>query len=164
MRWRDIRSVQLERVAHAATIIGVPVVLLTLLLGYFQILEGNRATRLTNFITLTSRVFNPANTEIIDAIENWKPILVPEGKYTEAQLDNYLQDFETIDAVYQEGLLSEAQLCMFSYYITLTASNKEISDYIKKIRQAQAVASKPFFTGYYRLVELVGKSRLPACR
>jgi hypothetical protein len=90
--------------------------------------------------------------------------LVPEGKFTEAQLDNYLTDLETIDEVYEEGLLSEAQLCMFSYYITLTASNKETSDYIKKIRQEQNPASKPFFTGYYRLVELVKKSRLPDCR
>ena len=61
-----------------------------------------------------------------------KPILAPEGKFTEAQLDNYLEDFEIIEEVYEEGLLSEAQLCMFSYYVTLTANNKEISDYIKK--------------------------------
>ena len=164
MRWGGIRSDELERAAHAATIIGVPLVILTVLFGYFQILEGNRAARLTNFITLTSRFFNPANTDIIDSIENWKPILAPEGKFTEAQLDNYLSDFDTIDEVYEEGLLTEAQLCMFSYYITLTATNKEISDYIKKIRQAQAAASKPFFIGYYRLVELVGKSRLPDCK
>lgn len=164
MRWSGIRSEQLERAAHAATIIGVPLFLLTVLLGYFQILEGNRAARLTNFITLSNRVFNPANTEIIDALENWKPILAPEGKFTEAQLDNYLADFDTIDEVYEEGLLTETQLCMFSYYITLTATNKEISDYIKKVRQAQTAKSKPFFVGYYRLVELVGKSRLPDCR
>jgi hypothetical protein len=164
MRWCGISSEQLERAAHAATIIGVPLVLLTILLGYFQTLESNRAARLTNYITLASRVFNPANTQIIDAIENWKPILAPEGKFSEAQLDNYLTDFETIDEVYKEGLLSEAQLCMFSYYITRTANNKEISDYIKKIRQEQTAASKPFFVGYYRLVELVGKSKLPDCR
>ena len=164
MRWGGIRSEQLERAAHAATIIGVPLFLLTVLLGYFQILEGNRAARLTNFIALTNRVFNPANTEIIDAIENWKPILAPAGKFTEAQLDNYLADFDTIDEVYQEGLLTEPQLCMFSYYITLTATNKEILDYIKKIRQAQTATSKPFFVGYYRLVELVRKSRIPDCR
>ena len=164
MRWGGIRSDQLERAAHAATIIGVPLVFLTILLGYFQILESNRAARLTNFITLASRVFNPANTQIIDAIENWKPILAPEGKFTEAELDNYLTDFETIDEVYEEGLLSEAQLCTFSYYITITKSNREISDYVKKIRQAQSASSKPFFIGYYRLIELVEKSRLPDCR
>jgi hypothetical protein len=164
MRWRGISSDLLERAAHAATIIGVPLVLLTVLFGYFQMLDGNRAARLTNFITLTARFFNPTNTEIIDAIENWKPILVPKGKFTEAQLDNYLADFETIDEVYEEDLLTEAQLCMFSYYITLTATNKEISSYIAKVRRAQTAGSKPFFMGYYRLVELVGKSRLAGCR
>jgi hypothetical protein len=164
MRWGGISSDQLERAAHAATIIGVPLVLLTILLGYFQTIESNRAARLTNYITLVNRVFSPANTQIIDAIENWKPILAPAGKFTEAQLDNYLTDFETIDEVYEEGLLSESQLCMFSYYIILTANSKEISDYIKKIREAQSATSKPFFIGYYRLVELVEKSRIPDCR
>jgi hypothetical protein len=164
MRWCRISSRQLERAAHAATIIGVPLVLLTVLFGYFQILDSNRATRLTNFITLTTRFFNPTNTDIIDAIENWRPILTPRGKFTEAQLDNYLADFDTIDEVYEEGLLTVPQLCMFSYYITLTATNKEISDYIAKVRRAQTPGSKPFFMGYYRIVELVGKSRLPDCR
>jgi hypothetical protein len=164
MRWGRISSDQLERAAHVATIIGVPLVLLTVLFGYFQILDGNRAARLTNFITLTARFFNPTNTEIIDAIENWKLILVPKGKFTEAQLDTYLADFDTIDEVYKEHLLSEAQLCTFSYYIILTATNKEISNYIAKIRRAQATGSKPFFLGYYRLVERVGKSKLPDCR
>jgi hypothetical protein len=164
MRWPDFSSVQLERAAHAATIIGVPLVLLTVLFGYFQLLDNNRAARLTNFITLTTRFFNPANTAIIDAIENWKPILAPKGKFTEADLDNYLADFDTIDEVYEESLLSETQLCMFSYYIALTATNKEISKYIAKVRQLQTAGSKPWFVGYYRLVELVGKSRLPECR
>jgi hypothetical protein len=113
---------------------------------------------------LTTRFFNPTNTGIIDAIENWKPILAPRGKFTEAQLDNYLADFDTIDEVYEEGLLTEPQLCMFSYYITLTATNKEISGYIAKIRRAQTPGSKPFFMGYYRIAGLVGKSRLPGCR
>ena len=164
MRWRDISSDQLERAAHVATIIGVPLVFLTVLFGYFQILDGNRTARLTNFIALTGRFFNPANTEIIDSIENWKPVLAPKGKFTEAQLDNYLTDFDTIDEVYEENLLSEMQLCVFSYYITLTASNKEISDYILKVRRAQTAGSKPFFVGYYRLVDLIRRSRLPDCR
>jgi hypothetical protein len=164
MRWGRISSRQLERAAHVATIIGVPLVLLTVLFGYFQILDSNRAERLTNFITLTTRFFDPINTDIIDAIENWKPILRPRGKFTEAQLDNYLADFDSIDEVYEEGFLSEAQLCMFSYYITLTATNKEISEYITKVRRAQTAGSKPFFGGYYKLVELVEKSKLPECR
>jgi hypothetical protein len=163
MQWGGISSIRLERAAHAATIIGVPLVLLTVLFGYFQILDSNRAARLTNFITLTARFFDSTNTEIIDALENWKPILLPAGKFTEAQLDNYLADFDIIDEVFEEDLLTEAQLCEFSYYIKLTATNKEISRYIVKIRRAQAAGSKPFFVGYDRLVDLVRNSRLPDC-
>ena len=164
MRWSGISSDQLNRAAHVATIIGVPLLFLAVLFGYFQILEGNRAARLTNFITLTTRFFNPTNTEIIGALENWKPILVPKGQFTEAQLDNYLIDFDTIYEVYKEGLLSEPQLCMLSYYITLTATNKEISEYMAKVRRALIPGSKPFFGGYYNLAELVGQNRLPDCR
>jgi hypothetical protein len=164
MRLSDISSYHLERVAHVATILGVPLVFLTVLFGYFQVLDGNRAARLTNFITLTTRFFNPTNTEIIDAVENWRPILPPKGKFTEAQLDNYLADFDTIDEAYDEGFLSEPQLCMLSYYITLTATNKEISNYIAKVRRLQRAEATPWFVGYYRLVELVQNSRLPDCR
>jgi hypothetical protein len=164
MRWSDISSHHFERAAHVATIIGVPLVLLTVLFGYFQVLNANRAARLTNFIALTTRFFDPANTEIIDAVENWRPILLPKGRFTEAQLDNYLADFDTIDEVYEEGLLSESQLCMFSYYIILTKTNKEIANYITKVRQLQTTGSRPWFVGYYRLVELVGKSSVPGCR
>jgi hypothetical protein len=97
-------------------------------------------------------------------VENWRPILLPKGKFTEAQLDNYLADFDTIDEAYDEGFLSEPQLCMLSYYITLTATNKEISNYIANVRRLQKAESTPWFVGYYRLVDLVQNSRLPNCR
>jgi hypothetical protein len=164
MRWGRISSDQLQRAAHAATMIGVPLVFLTVLFGYFQLLDSNRAERLTNFITLTAQFFNPANTEIIDALENVKPILQPNGQFTEAQVDSYLTYFDTIDEAYQEGLLSKAQLCMFSYYIALTATNYEILRYIAKIRRAQPAGSRPFFIGFDRLGALIWKRKLPDCR
>lgn len=75
----------LGRWAYVATIIGVPLLLAALLLGYYQMRDANKAARLTNFITLTNEFFNPTNIAIISAIEEGKPILIEnKGKYTDA--------------------------------------------------------------------------------
>jgi hypothetical protein len=75
-----------------------------------------------NNIALNQMLYNdPNNIGIIDAIENKKPILksaTSDGQFSSAQLDKYLGDFETVQEVYQEGLLSVEQLCTsFSTYI-----------------------------------------------
>jgi hypothetical protein len=101
MRWFSTET--LERWAYVSTVIGVPFLLAALLLAYFQVRDTNKAARLTNFITLTSEFFNPTNTGIISVIEAGEPILVEnKGKYTDAQLDNYLGEFDTIYTAYME--------------------------------------------------------------
>jgi hypothetical protein len=39
----------------------------------------------------------------------------------------------SIDEVYGEDLLTEAQRCMLAYYIKLNVTNKEILSYIAKV-------------------------------
>ena len=47
------------------------------------------------------------------------------------QLDNYLGNFDIIQSAYDGGLLSEDDFCdSFSYYVGITASDKEIQTYI----------------------------------
>lgn len=159
-RWRYV-----ERGAYISTIIGLPLVFLALILGYFQLKEGNRAARLTNYITLTDQFFNRKNTQIISAIENAKPILSEnKGAFTDEDLDNYLGDFETIYTAFQEGLLSEKQLCVsFSYYLERTEGNVEIKDYIASSRKAQRKSASPYFVGFSRLVQVARSSKLPDC-
>jgi hypothetical protein len=49
-----ISTATLERWDHIATIFGVPLVLLTLALGYFQIRDANRTAQMANFIALST--------------------------------------------------------------------------------------------------------------
>jgi hypothetical protein len=155
----------LGRWAYAATIIGVPLLLAALMLAYCQIRDASKAARLTNFITLTNEFFNPTNTAIISTIEDGKPILIEnKGRYTDAQLDNYLGEFDTIDTAYTQGLLSEEHLCIsFSYYADITNKNKEITAYIKSQRRTQGRNSSPFFLGFSKVVRVVAESGLPDC-
>jgi hypothetical protein len=70
-------------------------------------------------------------------------------------LDNYLGDFETINQVYQDRLLTEDQLCVsFSYYVTITAKNAEIQKYAENY---------DFFGGLQDLTSAVTKSTDKNC-
>jgi hypothetical protein len=114
-----------------------------------------------NNIALSTLFFNDVNTGIIDALETGGPILsIHEGKYTNAQLDNYLGDFETIDSAHSEGLLSEDEFCVsFSYYVTLTSQNPEVKAYLASNREQDT----GFFGGLSDLVNVVAKSKNVNC-
>ena len=155
----------LGRWAYVATIIGVPLLFGALLLAYCQMRDATKAARLTNFIALTNEFFNPTNAAIISTIEDGKPILIEnKGKFADAQLDNYLGEFDTIETAYNEGLLSEEHLCVsFSYYADITNKSKEVTAYIKSQRRTQARNSSPFFRGFSKIVSVVSESKLPDC-
>ena len=160
-----ISTETLGRLAYIATIIGVPLFLIGLLLAYCQLRDTNKVARLTNFITLTNEFFNPTNTAIISTIEDAKPILIEnKGKYTDTQLDNYLGEFDTIYTAYIEGLLTEEHLCVsFSYYADITNKNKEVIAYINSQRRMQGRYSAPFFLGFSKIVKVVAESKLSDC-
>jgi hypothetical protein len=93
----------------------------------------------------------------MNAIDQKTQILKEHGgEFNNTQLDNYLGDFETIDQVYGEGLLTEDQLCMsFSYYVTATAKNEEVQKYM---------ADNPgFFSGLKKLRVVVTNSKNKNC-
>ena len=147
----------LERWDHIATIFGVPLVLFTLALGYFQIRDSNRTAQMANFIALSTEFFNPQNTEIIEAIEAGSPIRVRnQGTSSHVRLDNYLLDFETIAEAYHQGLLSGSQLCIsFAHYIEITDDSNEIKDYIASVRKKQKKDEPSAFVGLLSLTEIV---------
>ena len=101
---------------------------------------------------------DPRNVGIIEAIENKKPILKSAtGDFSTAQLDKYLGDLQTIDDVYQEGLLTEEELCgSFSVYIQETEANQEVKDYLK--------ANAKYFSGLPHLFATVDNSKDENCR
>jgi hypothetical protein len=162
-----LRSKPLEWWSSLVTVISLPLVIFTLGLTYYQLKEGQKTAKLTNFIALTEAFFNETNTEIINTLYEGKPILKRhKGSFTLAQLDNFLGDFDTIYAAFEEDLLSEKQICIsFSYYLYLANTTGEIKTYISTERSKQAVGSdQPFFSGFDHLFEVVSKSKFPECR
>ena len=152
---------KLERWAYIVTIVGFPFLVLSMVSVFYQIGELRQVVSSQNNIALSAEFFNDVNTGIIDAVENNKPILVEhKGRYTVAQLDNYLGNFETIDSAYREGLLSEDELCVsFSYYISVTSQNPEIQAYLKTSRKQDS----GFFRGFSDLLGIVAKSENANC-
>jgi hypothetical protein len=113
-------------------------------------------------ISLNSLFFNAINTQIINAIESGGLILVENGgHFTDAQLDNYLGEFDTIESAYKKGLLSEFDLCdSFSYYLQITNRNSEIQRYI-----AEEQKQDPgFFVSFQDLVKIAANSKNENCR
>lgn len=111
-----------------------------------------------NNIALSAMFFDSINTGIISNIENGQPILVEnKGKFTDAELDNYLGDFDTIDDAYAAGLLSMGQLCdSFSYYVTATWDDAEVQKYLAE--------NTAYFKGLPHLVHIVASSTDSGCQ
>lgn len=153
----------LEKCAAIITILGFPILIVSTLFAYKQISELRIVVSSQNNIALNTLVFSSDNVGIINAIQNSKPILTEHGgKFTDAQLDNYLGVFDTIQNAYEEHLLTENELCVsFSYYIIETPKNIEIKKYISEQRSS----NQDFFISLTRdLQDAVVKSKNPNCR
>jgi hypothetical protein len=102
---------------------------------------------------------DPRNVGIIEAIESKKSILKTpggDGQFSNAQLDKFLCDLETVYDVYDEGLLTDTELCgSFSVYIQEVEANQEIKDYLK--------ANAKYFSGLPDLFAIVDKSKNEYC-
>jgi hypothetical protein len=124
----------------------------------FLIIDGREAVSAQDNIALNAEFFNDTNTGIIADLENNQPILVEnKGRYTDVQLDNYLGDFDTITDAYNEGLLSEMNLCdSFSYYIGITASSSEVQKYM-------TTEGLDYYSGLPDLTKVVNASKNPNC-
>ena len=94
--------------------------------------DGRNTASTQDNIVLNSQFFNIVNTGIIAAMEDNKPILQENrGQFIDAQLDNYLGDFDILQSSYDNKLLDENDFCdSFLYYIQLTNQNKEVQNYI----------------------------------
>ena len=125
------------------------------------IIDSKNQTSSENNIALNSSFFNTMNTKIVNAIESNQPILVENhGQFTDAQLDNYLGEFDTIENAYDDGLLSQSDFCdSFSYYIGITNKNSEIQNYIATQQKTDA----GFFTSLSDLANILANSKNENC-
>lgn len=137
------------------TLVAFTIVLVGLTLWLIKDAHDQTSAQIN--IALNGQFFTPDNGAIAGAIERGQAILQPKGKFTTDQLDIYLGEFDVIDSAYQEGLLSESDLCdSFSYYIASTSENKEINDYLN--------SNQGFFGGIQDLAEVVKNSQNVNCK
>ena len=132
------------------------------ILAIITIIDAKKQAELQNNINLNSMFFNGANTKIIDVIENSQPILKEsKGSSSDAQLDNYLGMFDTIESSYERDSLSESDLCdSFSYYINMTSKNVEIEKYIINSQKEDS----GFFVSLADLEKIVQNSKNKNCK
>ena len=97
-----------ENVAAVVTIIGFPLVLVSLIFAITLDEHQLKIARSQNNIALNQMLYgDPRNIAIIEAIENKKAIVKTpsgDGQFSSAQLDKYLGDLQTVYDVYKEGL------------------------------------------------------------
>jgi hypothetical protein len=112
-----------------------------------------KIARSQNNIALSQMLFaSPVNLGIIEAIETKTPILRSNGgQFSSTQMDKYLGDLETVYDVFEEGLLSEDELCgSFSVYDQEAEGNSEVQKYLKD--------NSNFFSGLPKLFDKVDHS------
>ena len=154
----DKWSKKLVQLTWVVIIFTIILVVLTV----FIIRDDHKQAQLQNNIALNSMFFGPINTGIIETIENKQHILLENnGKYNDAQLDNYLGSFDTIESSLDDNLLSESDFCdSFSYFINITNNNSEIKNYVS----TQQKQDSEFFTSLKVLADKVKNSRNANCK
>lgn len=136
----------------------VPVLVISAVISFRQIYELRIAVVSGGDAALNNEFFNETNAGIVHALELDKPILIEHrGSFSDAQLDNYLNDFNDMDAAYHDGVLTENDLCLsYSYYVYISASNPEINSYISS-------QGSDFYEGLSDLNSVVSASKDKDC-
>lgn len=160
--WFRFETETLERAAYIVAIVGFPLLLVSTIGVFYQLRVVTQIAASQNNIALSTMFLRDTNSAIVNVIEtnaaDHKTQILKEhgGKFDDTQLDAYLGDFETIDQVYREKLLTEAELCTsFSYYVVATAKNEEIQKYL--------AANRDFFGGLLDLKVVVTSSKNKDC-
>jgi hypothetical protein len=105
------------------------------IIAYIQ-LTALRVQANADFLFRFNRDFfhNKTNQSIIIAIEE-KNNLISNGKFTEYDIDDYLGYYELMAWYEKKGLIDFDLIDeMFGHYISLAWQNKEIKEYINKLR------------------------------
>jgi len=100
-------------------------------------------------------------SKLIAAIGNNKPIIEPNGEYTEIDIDNYLVMWELLNNIYENRLITEDMLYdAFSYDIEKTYCNKEIQQYISRTRKE----GEDLYMGFRDLANNILKADKTSCK
>lgn len=119
-------------------------------------LRNNQSAQL--MLEFNKELNSDLNSYLITAIEENKLIFKENGgKFTTTDIDRYLGAYELLNNVSIAGLISDDMLYnAFAYDIVKTYQNKEIQNYLKKIRQED----NSFFRGFEVLAQDILKAEV----
>jgi hypothetical protein len=102
-------------------------------------------------IKFNDQLSTPTNARLISALENNKPIFKENGgEFTSTDVDLYLSEYELLNNVWDDGLISDEMLYnAFSYSTIKTTDNVEIKAYLQQERKTDSL----IFAGFQRLAE-----------
>lgn len=122
-----------------------------------QLKEWRNEEQSRNFdllLRLDDRLQNKTDQAIFSVIEKNKALLQPQGKFSPDNLDQYLDDLTSIQYAYNRNLINiDSFYNWFSDYFILTARNKEINNYLIKIRKE----SPDYYAGFEEIADKLYK-------
>ena len=110
-------------------------------------LEHGKSNRSMDLVLrFDERFSRPPFFGLRTAIENNKPLLKAKGgRFTDDDLEAYLNIFESLDEVYEKGLIDKDSLYNdYAYYIEKAYDNAEVQAFLKGIR----TEDPDFYSGF----------------
>lgn len=137
------------------------VILLTLIVinsfNYFQIQKKHQQAILFNNLIDNYFYKNPTIREISISIEGKHPLLKNNGGiYNEYDLDDYLGYFELLNTYVESDVIQFNWIYnQFGYYIINAYNNKEIKDYLKKLKLNNPTST--YYSGFEKLAKQINQ-------
>jgi hypothetical protein len=141
------------RILEVAAIVG------GVIFAAFQ-LSDFRYTQSAQFmLQFNQELSTSKNSQLAEAIENNQPVFITNGgKFTTADVDNYLTNYELLNSTFQAGLIDNDMLYNgFSYDLVKTYRNPEIKSYIDQIRKTNN--DNQLFAGFEQLAKAVQNAK-----
>jgi hypothetical protein len=116
-----------------------------------QILESEKSRQTDYALRFDEKIFSGKNLEVVTAIQGKKPILkINGGRIEDYELDLYLGVLNQLEGVREMGLISdELTYDNFCDDVSDTSKNKEVQDYLSKIRKEDST----YFAGFTQLAK-----------
>ena len=142
-----------ERLLRVIQTVGVAVAGFSLLLASHQLKLARLSESATLGLQFDTRINTGVNFEISGAIEDDAKLLKKhDGKFTEAQLDDYLGQYDALYYLYAQGLVNEQMIfALFSYDIGLAYKNHEVQEYVREVQAKDA----SLFVGFNKLAQTI---------
>lgn len=118
----------------------------------FKQLENVRMNQSADLmLKLEERLSSDINSKIAEAIESRKPVFRENGgEFTPMQVDDYLGIYETVDELYQSGLIKRNMVYnSFSYFVVKTYEHPEVQKYIQDLQKTDP----ELFSGFQHLAQ-----------